>query len=544
MTSPGGGTREAAGRRFQLKALIGAGAFGEVFLAEQESGAGFRRQVVVKMLGPEVSGSPDAARRMRDEARILGRLNHRGIVSVLDLVRFGERWAIVMEHVPGADLAEVVHALELQGQPFPAPAALEAACAICRALDAAWRATDGDGSPLEVVHRDIKPSNVRLTPDGDVKVLDFGVARVSLAEREAQTRTEAWIGTERYMAPERILLEGDTAAGDVYAVGATLFEMLAVRPLGRTPVLEERHAPFVEANLAELRVEGPPEVVAELRALLGASLAATPGARPDAGTLGDGLARLARRLPGPGLAEFSRALVPQVPALVGNLPRAVDGMLVEHSTNPTLAGTGGRTSETLPLPTELDVHTAAPSAPAADPPPRSRVPLVLGAIGVAIGLVAVGALVAVLALVSVGDRALAPAPALVTPAPTAIPAPAPAPVEIVEPAVAEPSPAVAEPAAPAPRPATVVAPRPEPVPVATGPRVPKALFAVRDASSIEVVCGDTRGTGTASVRLTDFPAGPCKVRTNFLGEWLEADIEVDRAREVSCEPAPGALACR
>ena len=211
---------EAGGRRFHLKARIGAGAFGEVYLAEQESGAGFRRDVALKVLHADVARNPEAATRMRDEARILGRLSHRSIVKVLDLVQLGDRWAVVMDYVPGVDLEQVVSALEAQGSFVPAPAALEVGAAMCSALHAAYSADDSRGGTLAVVHRDIKPSNVRLTADGDVKVLDFGVARVeNMDSREAMTQGTGWIGTERYMAPERLEGKPYTVKSDVWSLG-------------------------------------------------------------------------------------------------------------------------------------------------------------------------------------------------------------------------------------------------------------------------------------------------------------------------------------
>ena len=185
----------AEGRKFHLKERLGAGAFGEVYLAEQDSGAGFTRRMALKVLHTHTKGFAEAGRRMRDEARILGRLSHRNIVTVLDLVRLGEQWAVVMDYVPGIDLDRVIEALEKTGEYFPVPAALEVGAAVCDALDAAFHADDGKGGTLAVLHRDIKPSNILLTRDGDVKVLDFGVARVNLETRESKTGMR--VGTER-----------------------------------------------------------------------------------------------------------------------------------------------------------------------------------------------------------------------------------------------------------------------------------------------------------------------------------------------------------
>ncbi|MBA2321631.1 MAG: protein kinase, partial [Deltaproteobacteria bacterium] len=117
----------AAGRRFHMVERLGSGAFGDVFLAEQESPGGFRRRVAIKVVREDLAGRTlaEAVRRMRDEARQLGLLAHRNIVQVLDLVRVGRDWVVVMEHVPGPDLDVVLAACAASGMPFPPRAAVE-----------------------------------------------------------------------------------------------------------------------------------------------------------------------------------------------------------------------------------------------------------------------------------------------------------------------------------------------------------------------------------------------------------------------------------
>ncbi|HMV66976.1 MAG TPA: protein kinase, partial [Myxococcota bacterium] len=110
---------EPSRRRFELRRLIGQGAFGEVYLAEQVSTGGFRRPVALKILNESAARMREAARRMRDEARILGRLQHRHIVEVLDLVQLGDRWAIVMAWVPGADLEQLIDTLGARDEVVP-----------------------------------------------------------------------------------------------------------------------------------------------------------------------------------------------------------------------------------------------------------------------------------------------------------------------------------------------------------------------------------------------------------------------------------------
>jgi serine/threonine protein kinase len=551
-----------AGRRFHLKARIGSGAFGEVFLAEQDSGAGFRRDVALKVLHPEVAKHREASTRMRDEARILGRLSHRNIVKVLDLVQLGDRWAVVMDYLPGVDLEQVVLALDDRGERVPAPAALEATAAVCSALHAAYTADDGRGGLLSVVHRDIKPSNVRLTADGDVKVLDFGVARVeNLDTREAKTRGAGWIGTERYMSPERILMEGDSSEGDVYAAFATLVELLLAKPLGRTPVLPDRHTPFVEEALTAVRehLHGPDEAVESLVDLMRRGLHADPEARPSADEARHALEGLCRKLEGDPLTTFARAVVPSVEATLGP-PEAASGTLI----------VAGGSSGTVPAQV-TNIDLLDPPPPPADPEATSAVRTpVIAAIGAAIGVVLVAAAIAaLLGIVFVGwmyspesaptigaggpTIGVAPGtPGMVAPAPVRAPVPPPVVAEPAPaPVVAEPvpQPAVAEPA-PAPAPAAASAPRPAPAPAAApavdpdAPIVSRAMFVLDNASALSAECSGVSGSGTASLRLRSFPAGACRVRATFVGQDYSTEVRVERPREVVCTVDGGALTCR
>ncbi|HNC97768.1 MAG TPA: serine/threonine-protein kinase, partial [Myxococcota bacterium] len=161
----GAGTRE-----LEFLKVLGAGGFGEVYLANLHGRDRFVRRVAVKLLLEEHK-SEELLRRHRDEARLLGLLHHDHIVQVLELTEIEGRPAVVMEYVQGVDLAEILEA----GEKFTQRAALEVVRAVASALDAAWSSgSPVDGRPLRVIHRDIKPANVLLTASGSVKVLDFG----------------------------------------------------------------------------------------------------------------------------------------------------------------------------------------------------------------------------------------------------------------------------------------------------------------------------------------------------------------------------------
>lgn len=558
-----------AGRRFELKRRIGAGAFGEVYLAEQVGAGGFRRPVALKLLNETAARMKEAAKRMRDEARILGRISHRNLVDVLDLIQLGDRWAIVMAYVPGADLEQVIAVPELAERGLPAPAVAEIGAAVARALHAAYTATNDDGRPLCVVHRDIKPSNVRLTPDGEVKVLDFGVARVQLDGREAHTRRQAMIGTERYMAPERILMESDGPEGDVYALGATLAELLLGEPIGRTPVRDAAHEVWVgeiEARLTH-RLSGQPDAAAEaFIALICRSLHATPSERPASLAMVAPFVAASRELRGDDLVTFSTAWVHQVPEILGiGSGEPVSATLFEGSTE--AAPTSGRAAPTVAPFGDVE---AAPA-----PPPTKRTIRIL--LALALLLLALGGLTGLYALRLAGapppqptadagidagtvDPATASAAQAQEPAATEPGEPSTAPVDPAPPSAeidvvssepeppAKPSPAPAPAPRPKPAPTPTAAPVPQAEPDATpspdGPRVSRAMIVVEDVSSFQVRCGDRSATGTASARLTNLPAGTCTVEAQRGAESWTAQVGITTPREVRCAVANGALTCR
>jgi hypothetical protein len=369
------------------------------------------------------------------------------------------------------------------------------------------------------------------------------------------------------MAPERILCEGDTPAGDVYATVATVVELLLGRPLGRTPVLAERHEPFVEAALEDVRplIEAEQEVVDAVLDAFTRGLATEPGARPTARALSDELEQLARRVRSEALAPFARRVVPRVEEVLGHQREPATGILHERSTSSEL--TRKRSNPTLAVAGESEGGATrwVEATPAPAPARRKGGGAVLvGAVGLLAAVFGIGALVALgVALwlrtptdlpapvdVPVEAAPVQPEPPPVEPAPVEpendegpdetepVDGAAPddgTPDETTAPIVA-PQPAVpdAAPAKPAPAPAK---PKPD------APRVSRAQINLKDASSLTITCGDRSASGTASARITEFPAGPCDVRAVFLGQTLSTTTTVDRPRAVTCTVASGALAC-
>src|SRR4051794_27214000 len=193
-------------------------------MAEVHRGRDVRlgRDVAIKLLRADLARDPSFQGRFRREAQSAASLNHPAIVAVYDTGE--ERVAgsaapyIVMEYVEGRTLREV---LETEGRLLP-QRALELTAQVCAALDQAHRAG--------IVHRDVKPGNVMLTPGGDVKVMDFGIARAVTGTGATMTQTAAVIGTAHYLSPEQARGEHVDARSDVYSTGCLLYELLTGGP--------------------------------------------------------------------------------------------------------------------------------------------------------------------------------------------------------------------------------------------------------------------------------------------------------------------------
>ncbi len=224
---------------YRIVESLGRGGMGAVYRAHDER---LGRDVAIKVLPAD--GARDAAERerLRREARTLSRLNHPGIAAIYDLDSQEGVDFLVLELVPGATLEE-----RLRTGPLPEREAVRLGIEVAEALAAAHR----EG----VVHRDVKPANLRLTPDGRVKVLDFGLALLSDPLRErAETRTMSGAGeiagTLAYMAPEQLVGEAVDARTDLYALGVVLYEAAT----GRRPF-----AAPVAAVLIDDILHAPPE---------------------------------------------------------------------------------------------------------------------------------------------------------------------------------------------------------------------------------------------------------------------------------------------
>ncbi|MBA2322286.1 MAG: serine/threonine protein kinase, partial [Deltaproteobacteria bacterium] len=342
----------SARRRFRILKEIAEGGFGKVYLAEQISSDGFSRIVAVKLLHAKWSTHDEIVMRTRDEARLLGLIRHQHIVKVEDLTALDGKCAIVMEYLEGVDLKWMMQFLKDRNEEFPRAALFEIVLGSASALDAAYNAVPLQGaSPLKVIHRDIKPSNIFVTTAGAVKVLDFGTARASFAEREAKTQALAF-GSQGYMAPERMLGEEDTPKADIFSLGISLYELLTLESFGRVPPRPNKFTHKVDERVMAVKLDGDPAWVASVRQILRQMLAYEPAERPTAAQVVDVMESLAQDAKDTGLRKFCRTSVTEAKAAMPDVETGdplVGGTIEEDSAGFGLPTGPGQTVEPPPV---------------------------------------------------------------------------------------------------------------------------------------------------------------------------------------------------
>ena len=350
-------------RRFRIVETLGRGGFGVVYRAEMLDAGGFSKQVALKVMHYRGDQAAEIARRLRDEARVLGLIRHRAVVGVNSLIPLDEGWGVVMEYIDGVDLSTAIKNARL-----PVRVSLALVEEIAAALESAYNGKNHEtGEPLRLVHRDIKPSNVRITRTGEAKLLDFGVARAEFTSRESEDSTEFVMGSTRYMAPER--RKGrESHQGDVYALGLVLANMLTRKRFPEPPSKRDEHARYLsvvgdtvfkvltedaaDPDLDEERRRTRMEVAQRTKRLLLEMLAFEPADRPDAGAVERACRRLHKHHDGQLLRDWADR----------TLPRLIDK---ERAANKEAAAESGE-SETGKILVETGAEAPATPASAGD----------------------------------------------------------------------------------------------------------------------------------------------------------------------------------
>jgi serine/threonine-protein kinase len=286
--------------KYRVDALIGRGGMGTVYRATDET---LNREVALKVLNAELN-DPEIARRFRAEAVTVARLSHPGIATIYEFFQHEGQWLMVMEFVRGETLERLVSRI--------GPLSAYRAAELCMQALAALAHAHG----LGVVHRDLKPANLMLNDTGVVKVMDFGIARVSGSEH--LTHAGFMMGTPAYMAPEQVMGSSVDARADLYAMGVVFYRLVTGKLPFKgdtafamaqsqvndppTPVMLARPdlPPWVEPIVARALAKQPQErfqTAAELHETLARNLAGMWAPTPDDGSAATELMSTPTRLP-------------------------------------------------------------------------------------------------------------------------------------------------------------------------------------------------------------------------------------------------------
>ena len=223
------------GKYFLMKKLA-AGGMGEVFLARQQGPAGFQKVLVVKKILGHLTESKEFVEAFLGEARLAAQMNHRNIVQVFELGEHEGAYFIAMEYVQGKSLRDLIDATSRRKERVPAELCRSLAEQICDGASYAHNLTDLAGRSLNLVHRDLNPQNVLISYGGDVKIIDFGIAKSELST----VKTEAGMikGKFVYMSPEQSLAKKLDKRSDIFAIGISLYEMLTgVNPFHKNNIV-------------------------------------------------------------------------------------------------------------------------------------------------------------------------------------------------------------------------------------------------------------------------------------------------------------------
>ena len=216
-------------QRYKVLEKVAAGGMAEVYRAESAGLEGFKKIVAIKRVLPHLSEKKQFIGMFLDEARVSAHLSHSNCVQVFDIGVGDNTYFIVMEYVDGSDLKGVIEYRRKLNQPFPVEEACLICVKICEGLAYAHELTDSKGESLHIVHRDMSPPNVLITRHGEVKIVDFGLAKAN----SQLERSEPGIikGKFSYLSPEAA--KGGTVDGrtDIFAVGIILWELLSGRRL-------------------------------------------------------------------------------------------------------------------------------------------------------------------------------------------------------------------------------------------------------------------------------------------------------------------------
>jgi serine/threonine protein kinase len=292
---------------YELLDRVAIGGMAEVFKAKQTGIEGFEKIVALKRILPHLGDNKEFTDMFVDEAKMVAGLAHPSIVQIFDLGKIDKSYYIAMEYVHGRDLRTIMKRAREKGLRMPLDLSLRVVSQVCAALEYAHRKKDERGRPMEIVHRDVSPQNILISFEGEVKLVDFGIAKA--ATKASSTDRGALRGKLLYMSPEQAWGRTIDRRSDVFSLGIVLYEMVTeTKPFigaGTEMTILELVRQCVITPAREIN----PRVPEALDRVIMKALARDPAERyQDAGQMQRGLERFLRERPPVTARDLARFL--------------------------------------------------------------------------------------------------------------------------------------------------------------------------------------------------------------------------------------------
>jgi eukaryotic-like serine/threonine-protein kinase len=250
--------------KYLLIDKVGTGGMAELFMAKQSGLKGFEKMTAIKRILPHLTQDGEFISMFINEAKLAALLTHQNIVQIFDLGHVENSYFIAMEYVMGKDLRTILQRAKTLNMPMTVSHALLIMSKVCAGLDYAHRKKDLSGQELNIVHRDISPQNILVSYEGEVKLVDFGIAKA--ASHGSETRTGILKGKLSYMAPEQAWGKAVDRRADIFAVGVILYEILTGHKLFKGDndfnTLEKVREATVDPPITSLNEQVAPELEA------------------------------------------------------------------------------------------------------------------------------------------------------------------------------------------------------------------------------------------------------------------------------------------
>jgi serine/threonine protein kinase/Flp pilus assembly protein TadD len=259
--------------KYQLLDKIAEGGMAELFRAKLTGAQGFEKLIAIKRILPNLSGEENLLAAFIDEAKLAALLHHENIIQIYDFGSMDDQYFIAMEYLFGKDLRTISRTVRKKDQELGLENILYIICRICAGLDYSHNLKDLHGEALSIIHRDINPQNILITYEGQVKIIDFGIAKA--ASHNTKTRENLIKGKLAYMSPEQANGQAIDHRSDIFSTGIILYELLADRRMFQGETMH------VLSLVREAQYDPPEEVIPNLAPKLNAILHRALAKDPD-----------------------------------------------------------------------------------------------------------------------------------------------------------------------------------------------------------------------------------------------------------------------